>query len=576
MLPSLKTLDCDYCPGLKEIPVLPSLTGISCDGCNFSFSARLKFLFDIYRVDEQGAIKSCKSLEINESLFQKVVIDYFNSKEEISIPQKGEVKRFTKGELRKQAFRDFPFLFYFLAEDIASKRNETSLPVLLGSAIDNGNAYRGLSDYYGISTKILQNIPFSLQGSARTTSIIEMIQQDILKPEWLPQLPKGTNLQSPFEQNSDKVFQKFLFEQKAFCDVVRGCIRLSEELGFKCDKNYPDFVIELIKNTAKASPKSWQKRASALPVELRADRYNQSNVIDAIDDFLRTVFLPYRIQSDLQAYQPGSAQKLLSRMGLEAITQFLKGVSLGAICELSSHWHEAGRAAQLNKAKTFSDNAWEPLFSPSITYQGEMGSITAVSLTTSAELQKEGKDLDHCVRGYTYKCLQTHSHIVSLRDENGKSLSTIELQLIPGNVGEGDPTIINIKGESAYHLRLNQHHGARNQPPSPLCKEIEAKLFDDIREGRVLVDLRHLEVKLSERLQILKEKKDIVLIGYDPTDEQSFKNAKAIYRRHGIRNIACEKTFRSNFDLLTGEKREQPAKKSRKKASKQALEDANI
>lgn len=375
-----------------------------------------------------------------------------------------------------------------------------------------------------------------------------MMQKGILKPEWLPQIPKGINRHFFYENHPDEAFRELQREQQAFCDVIGGCIRIAIDLGFSTN-HYPDFLVELIKKTAESSPKSWQKRAAALPIELRTG--NSTNVRDAVDDFIKTVFLPYSIQSDLEAFQPGSAQKLLDQMRLHTITAFLKGVSLQAICELSSHWHELGRAAQLNKAKTFSGNAqensWEPLFSPSV----QIGAVTAVPLTTSEELKKEGEALSHCIGGYTHRSLQLHSHIVSLRDENGTPLSTLELELCSGQGRERDPRIINIKGNSEYYLQLKQHYGKKNQPPPPQCKAIEAELLDAMRKGKITVDLSELEIKRNERLLQLKAKTDIILIGYDPTKKENCLNAIDIYRRHGIGNIACENTLRANFDLLT-------------------------
>lgn len=538
-LPSLTALDCEGCLELMAIPDLPSLTKLDCAGCNFSFMSRIIFLFSILLVDEQRCLKFCQPLHIKQSLFGKFFIEYFNAKEEVNILQEREVKQIAKGNLRKQVFRDFPFLLSFLADDITVEREETSLPASLRTAIDEGNVWKGLSDYYGINPKKLQKIPLSHNSNLPTPSILRMLKAGILKPEWLPCAHRNVPM-----------------EQKAFCDVMGGCIILTEKLGFEFKTYHPDtyheFLIGLIQSTVKASSKNWQRTAAALPAELQT--YGGNNVRDAIDDFIKTVFLPYRIQSDLESYKPGNAHKLLEELRLEMIARFLKGVSVGAICELSSLWHEPRRAAQLNKAKTFSDNDWEPLFFPSFSYEYQRRTVTAVSLTASSELKKEGTDLSHCVGGYTYECLKRKSHIISLRDETGKSLSTLELRLRPGKGKEGNPRIINIKGNVEHHLKLKQHHGEKNQTPPPLCKEIEGRLFEDMREGRIAIDLSRLEKNRKERKQILKEQKDIVLIGYDPTNKEKFSEAKTIYRRYGIGNIPCENTLRANFDRLTGEK----------------------
>jgi hypothetical protein len=159
-----------------------------------------------------------------------------------------------------------------------------------------------------------------------------------------------------------------------------------------------------------------------------------------VNDYVKTIFLPHKLQGkenyniddELKAYRE------------EAIIKFFKDVPIGAICRLSDRWHEPGRMAQLNKAKTF-DGSWEPLFSgdlPSyeaVEYEavesrfsdnlqthGKKGSkIIVTPLTNSAELTKEGDDLGHCVGGYTRKCLREFSHILSLRDETPPHLSNL-------------------------------------------------------------------------------------------------------------------------------------------------------
>lgn len=553
-LPRLTSLWCSGCSSLRWIPALPNLITVSCVDCKFNLISRMTFLWGIYQVDEQRSLEFCDSLGVPRNTFTKKVVNYFNSKEEAAILQGGEARKVAKGDLRKQAFRDFPLLFYFhfSDDDIV-----WDLPIFVKDAIDSGNIWRELSKHYGLSTKTLQKIPFLCNESIIISAIIAMLRNGILKSEWLPHIPKEMNLQLC---NPDEALKKLQREQRAFCEVIGGCFRLSKELGVAGSKfsvnnpdTYSEFVTELIKTTAEASFRNWQKTASALPAALRTESWQYSNIRDSVNDFVTTVFLPYCIQRDLKSdmptYQSGDAKTLLDQIQAPKIKMFLKGVHLSAICELSSHWHELGRAAQLNKAKTFSTKTWDPLFSP-VAYQGKSGFVKAIPLTTPAELKKEGEDLKHCVWGYANRCLQENSHVVSFRDEMGQSLSTLEFKMCSGIGICRDPRIINIKGNSHYHLELIQHFGCGNALPPPQCKEVEQMLLDDLREGVVGIDLPGLETKRKERIQRLQKEADILLIGYDPTDEQSFNEAAKIYRHLFNGNIACEKTLRANFDLL--------------------------
>jgi PcfJ-like protein len=578
-LPHLTSLDCQQCDALEELPELPNLTSLK--GVRFSQNSLFSILLNIFVVDQQHCLKVGSDIMVENRKLQTLLIDYFNCDEMRTLKKRGEEVEVTKGELRKTAFGEFPFLFDFLSHDILSRdllSNEQVIPFpeILQSEIDNGNIWNALKVYYGINPTILQKIPFSHNKSMPSPLIIQMLQAGVLKAEWLPDLPKRSNLQSIWEQSRDMPYQNFRKEQQAFCDVILGCLRLSKELRLRFDiqnpESYPEFLVELIKNTALMSKKSWRDKASALPLQLRSNYRQRSNIKDAVDDFIKTVFLPYYIQSHLSEYEPGSAQRLFNQLYLDIVTKFLKGGSIGAISELSSRWHEPGRMAQLSKAKTFSNNVWEPLFTSPISYECEEGTITLVPLCNPQELKKEGRDLDHCVGGYTNKCLQENSHIVSLRDETGKSLSTLEFTLDSGRGRDDDPKIINIDGENHYHLTRVQHYGSGNSSPSPICEDVERRFYNDLQKKLLKVNLPGLERKREERVRILKEKVDVSLIGYDPREEKSFINAKKIYKEHGIGNISQAGMLRSNFDSLTGVERQMVSRSKPIKSKKNANE----
>lgn len=564
-LPALTTLNCSRCHTIKALPQLPALTTLQCDFCSsFKLIARISFLLNIYYIDRNRCLNFYGPLKVSEKY-----INYFESKakarqEVIGAQESGNMQS-SIGELRKIAFSRFPFLFDLLYDD---EFYEITLPIELQSEIDRGETWKALEEYYKIPPKHLQKIPIST-NEVSTQVIINMMRKGILKPEWLPQLPE--EIEPFWVQNPNKATQKLRKEQEAFCDVLKASFVLTIKLWFKCDINnhetYPNFLLELIKNTAKSLPKSWKDKASVLPEELRNQLGDHFNIKDALDDYIKTVFLPYKMRIDL-AYQPGSGKELLDKVYSDMMERFLKGVPIGAICELSTYWHEPGRMAELNKAKTFSDQQWEPLFSPPVHYPSD--GIYAIPLTTSAELQKEGKDLAHCVGGYTRSCLEECSHIISLRNENGESLSTLELVHSLRNGRDNDPEVINIKGQTEDHLRLKQHYGKRNQEPSPLCKKVQGRLFDEIRSGKVAVNLPALEKKREERVQIMKHQADMVLIGYDPADEEQYTSAKEIYRRHGFGDISYANTLRANFDALTGVKQEKQKSENLKARSDKA------
>ena len=129
------------------------------------------------------------------------------------------------------------------------------------------------------------------------------------------------------------------------------------------------------------------------------------------------------------------------------------------IVEASLRWHrtlwvEAGLPDSTDTRRS----AWPHLL-PQPVSLGD--GIEAVSLGNAAELAEEGRRMQHCVGSYWRHCFLGESHIVSLRNSNGDSLSTIEIRL-PGN--------------GARQCHIVQHRAERNQTPSGKLPSMENRL----------------------------------------------------------------------------------------------------
>ena len=94
-------------------------------------------------------------------------------------------------------------------------------------------------------------------------------------------------------------------------------------------------------------------------------------------------------------------------------------------------------------------------FSWTAAFQGhvDLGDTIAYCISNVVELREEGRLMQHCVGGYTDRCLYHGSTIVSLRQPNGERLSTAELVLYI------DPNNLPL-------YRLRQHKAKKNAPPS--------------------------------------------------------------------------------------------------------------
>lgn len=129
------------------------------------------------------------------------------------------------------------------------------------------------------------------------------------------------------------------------------------------------------------------------------------------------------------------------------------------IVEASVRWHrtlwaEAGLPEDTNTRRA----GWPRLLPQAVTL-GE--GIEAVSLGNATELAEEGLRMQHCVGSYWRHCFLGESHIVSLRNPNGDSLSTIEIRL-PGN--------------GARQCQIVQHRAERNQTPPGALLSMESRL----------------------------------------------------------------------------------------------------
>lgn len=89
----------------------------------------------------------------------------------------------------------------------------------------------------------------------------------------------------------------------------------------------------------------------------------------------------------------------------------------------------------------------------------QTGRVTATALDTPEALAREGKDLHHCVGGYTHICLRGKSRIYSLEGNNHRS--TLELTY----------------DDFRQAWRINQHHATRNRDTTDSHKKAARELL---------------------------------------------------------------------------------------------------
>lgn len=115
--------------------------------------------------------------------------------------------------------------------------------------------------------------------------------------------------------------------------------------------------------------------------------------------------------------------------------------------------------------------------------------LTIVSLLCGDDLMLEGSTLQHCVGAYVETCLKGESHIVSIRDATGSSLSTAEIKL---------------KSErSAWIPKVIQHYGMNNSQPSVSCCKALERVVQSLAETGNQQWISELQALHEERSELI-------------------------------------------------------------------------
>jgi hypothetical protein len=153
------------------------------------------------------------------------------------------------------------------------------------------------------------------------------------------------------------------------------------------------------------------------------------------------------------------------------------------LSELFARWETSARHIQHALDET--QHSWPPLCDETA-FDSEKGRLRIVPLCNAVALAEESYRLKHCVASYSNQCIHSPSHILSIRDDNGKSLSTLHLSVI--------------KEGGRFAVVINEHSGLTNTRPSEAEKSAVASFVKMINSGGILVDWRGLEEQLEERV----------------------------------------------------------------------------
>ena len=159
------------------------------------------------------------------------------------------------------------------------------------------------------------------------------------------------------------------------------------------------------------------------------------------------------------------------------------------LVDASIQWHRILLERRLveKDSRCQTNRSWQPLFD----FPAELSDdVLAVVLSNQDELRQESERMAHCVGIYLQKSLFGQCHIISLRDRQGQSLSTLEIAVTEN--AEHTPIIV-------------QHCTFNNEQPAKALQDLEPRLLAYIQrhadwEALVRWRIQAANTKLYTRL----------------------------------------------------------------------------
>ena len=129
------------------------------------------------------------------------------------------------------------------------------------------------------------------------------------------------------------------------------------------------------------------------------------------------------------------------------------------IVDYSARWHRVICAdTGVPESTDTSRSVWPSLFAQPIKLAEN---VYATCLGNAAALSAEGRRMQHCVGLYWKNCFLGNSHIVSLRNDRGQSLSTLEFR---------------VAKDGTRQCEIIQHRAHQNKTPSDHLRALEGNL----------------------------------------------------------------------------------------------------
>jgi hypothetical protein len=177
----------------------------------------------------------------------------------------------------------------------------------------------------------------------------------------------------------------------------------------------------------------------------------------------------------------------------------------GQICQASEWWHERARHIRRDLATQFprkgadkrpEDFTWPALAAPFRTSRR----WTVTALTDATMLEAEHDALGHCVDCYAYYCVRDDKHVLSIRDPDGRNVSTAEID--ESRLSQYYDNC----ADYSFERSVVQHRGVDNTEPPREAKAALQEWGDALPSGSLAIDFQMLRSARLERQAELAQK----------------------------------------------------------------------
>lgn len=314
---------------------------------------------------------------------------------------------------------DFLATFPLFAGEVATATNTTSKEI--ARAVDYGfPAIEAISSAVGVKKSVVR----FLRGKLPTQVGLDWVEQPAHLLRILNHLPPH---QWPSEQDDFESFNLF------YC----GAIRSTSDPTLKRDRLalrqhlFLDLCSMGYRNATRRLNTFWP----------------EGIFWEQIRTFVRALEIWVWHQATCQGFNPIVACQAEARLPSDLLISY----PAIKIHQMAKRWHHIYTFSVANKLDRHLP-AWPALIGMPVKTDG----LSVVSLVSREALVNESEALNHCSWMYVRNCVRGTTHIVSIRDPNGNSLSTAEIRLTePG---------------AAAIFSVVQHRAEKNSEPSESCQ----------------------------------------------------------------------------------------------------------